>query len=154
MENFQTTFNSNTTAANESLKSLDSLFKSEKAKLQEIRTGLKTDHEAFQTSISSQIYKLQDELANEINIKDSLALKTEEVKVLSVKLEASEKQSYVQEIGYMDVEIAAVLRKKPSVVRKESPKDFAKLKLGKIYSGEWFVVYQARERTGADFHRG
>ncbi|CAH1453517.1 unnamed protein product [Lactuca virosa] len=91
MENFQTTFNSNTTAANEALKSLGSLFKSEKAKLQESRTGLKTDHEAFQTSISSQITKLQDELANESNIKDSLSLKTEEVKVLSVKLDTSEK---------------------------------------------------------------
>ncbi|CAH1433884.1 unnamed protein product [Lactuca virosa] len=91
MENFQTTFNSNTTAANESLKSMGSLFKSEKAKLQEIHTGLKTDHEAFQTSISSQITKLQDELAMASKTKDSLALKTEEVTVLSAKLEASKK---------------------------------------------------------------
>ncbi|CAH1445322.1 unnamed protein product [Lactuca virosa] len=92
MENFQTTFNSNHTTTNEALKSLGSLFKYEKAKLQEIRTGLKTDHETFQTTISSQISKLQDELTKESNIKDSLALKTEEVKVLSAKLEASEKQ--------------------------------------------------------------
>ncbi|CAI9286155.1 unnamed protein product [Lactuca saligna] len=91
MENFQTTFNSSTTAANDALKSLGSLFKSKKAKLQEMRTGLKTDHEIFQASISSQISKLQDELEKESNIKDSLALKTEEVKVLSAKLEASEK---------------------------------------------------------------
>ncbi|CAI9260206.1 unnamed protein product [Lactuca saligna] len=58
MENFQTTFNSNTTIANEALKSLGSLFKFEKVKLQEIRTGFKTKHEAFQTSISSQISNL------------------------------------------------------------------------------------------------
>ncbi|CAH1412876.1 unnamed protein product [Lactuca virosa] len=53
MENFQTTFNSNTTSANEALKSLVFLFKTEKTKLQEIRTGLKSDHESFQANISS-----------------------------------------------------------------------------------------------------
>ncbi|CAH1421804.1 unnamed protein product [Lactuca virosa] len=89
MENFQTPFNSNTTTANEALKSLGSLFKSEKKKLQEIRTGVKTDHETFQTSISSQISKLQDELTKESNLKDSLSLKSEEVKELSVKLNTS-----------------------------------------------------------------
>ncbi|CAH1415802.1 unnamed protein product [Lactuca virosa] len=85
-------------AANEALKSLGSLFKSEKAKLQEIHTSLKTDHESFQTSISSQITKLQDELAIESKIKDSLALNTEEVKVLSAKLEALEKQAREAEL--------------------------------------------------------
>ncbi|CAI9264061.1 unnamed protein product [Lactuca saligna] len=72
MENFQTTFNSNTPTTNEALKSLGSLFKYEKTKLQEIHTGLKTDHEAFQTSISSQISKLQDESAKESDITHSL----------------------------------------------------------------------------------
>ncbi|CAI9303308.1 unnamed protein product [Lactuca saligna] len=91
MENFQNTFNSNTTTANEAIKSLGSLLKTEKTKLQEIRIGLKTDHETFQTSISSQFSKLQDELEKERNIKDSFALKTREVKVLRAKLEASEK---------------------------------------------------------------
>lgn len=89
MENFQRTFNSNTTVTNDALKILGSLFKSEKTELQEIRTGLKTDHEAFQTSISSQVSNLQDELAKDCIITDSLALKMEEVKVLSAKLEAS-----------------------------------------------------------------
>ncbi|CAH1428275.1 unnamed protein product [Lactuca virosa] len=105
MENFQTTFNSNTASANEALKSVGSLFKTEKTKLQEICTGLKTVHESFQATISSQISQLKDELIKEINLKDSLALKSEETKVLSTKLEASEKQ----EIGEMDVEVAAVL---------------------------------------------
>ena len=62
-------------------------------------------------------------------------------------------KSYIQEIGEMDVELAVVLRKKPYVVREESPKDFEKLKLGKIYCKEWYVVYQGWERNGADFHR-
>ncbi|CAH1417316.1 unnamed protein product [Lactuca virosa] len=92
MENFQTTFNTNTTSTNEALKSLGSLFKTEKTKLQEIRTGLQTDHESFQATISSQITQLKDELVKESNLKDSLALKSEEAKVLSTKLEASEKQ--------------------------------------------------------------
>ena len=62
-------------------------------------------------------------------------------------------KSYIQEIGEMNVEVAALLRKKPSAVLKESPKDFENLKLGKIYSKEWYVVYQAREWTGADFRK-
>ncbi|CAH1434192.1 unnamed protein product [Lactuca virosa] len=92
MEKFQTTFNSNTTSANEALKSSGSLFKIEKTKLQEIRTGLKTDHESFQATISSQLYQLKDELVKESTLKNSLALKSEEAKVLSTKHEASEKQ--------------------------------------------------------------
>ncbi|CAI9279831.1 unnamed protein product [Lactuca saligna] len=53
--------------------------------------------------------------------------------------------SYIQDIGEMDVDIAKVLRKKPSVVPKEAPKDFEKLKPRKIYKDGWFVMYQARE---------
>ncbi|CAH1454223.1 unnamed protein product [Lactuca virosa] len=92
MENFQTNFNSNTTSSNEALKSLGSLFKTEKTKLQEFRNGLKTDHESFQATISSQLSQLKDELVKESTLKDSLALKSKEAKVLSTKLEASEKQ--------------------------------------------------------------
>ncbi|CAH1423775.1 unnamed protein product [Lactuca virosa] len=92
MENLQSTFNSNTTSANEALKSLGSLFKTEKTKLQEIRIGLKTDHESFQATISFQLSQLKDELVKESTLKDSLALKSEEAKVLSTKLKASEKQ--------------------------------------------------------------
>ncbi|CAH1427057.1 unnamed protein product [Lactuca virosa] len=85
MENFHTTFNTNTTSANEALKSLGSLFKTEKTKLQEIRIGLKTDNESFQAAISSQLSQLKDELVKESTLKDSLALKSEEAKVLSTK---------------------------------------------------------------------
>ncbi|CAH1444057.1 unnamed protein product [Lactuca virosa] len=92
MENFQTTYNSNTTSANEALKSLGSLFTTERTKLQDIQTGLKSDHESFQVTISSQLSQLKDELVKESTLKDSLALKTEEAKLLSTKLEALEKQ--------------------------------------------------------------
>ena len=63
-------------------------------------------------------------------------------------------QSYIQEIGEMDVEVVAILRKKPLAVLKENPKDFEKLKPGKLYIGDWFVVYSAREQSGADFRKG
>ncbi|CAI9268349.1 unnamed protein product [Lactuca saligna] len=60
-------------------------------------------------------------------------------------------KSYIQEVGLMDVYSVVVLKKKPIVVPKEAPKDFEKLKPGKIYKEGPFVVYQSRERTGADF---
>ncbi|CAI9268992.1 unnamed protein product [Lactuca saligna] len=78
--------------ANEALKSLGFLFKIEKTKLQELRTGLKSDHESFQATLSSQLSQLKDELVKESSLKDSIALKTEEGKVLTTKLEASETQ--------------------------------------------------------------
>ncbi|CAH1438844.1 unnamed protein product [Lactuca virosa] len=95
MEKFQTTYNPNTTTTNEAMKSLGNLFKNEKTKLQEIHTGLKTDHEAFQTSVSSQISKLQEELEKESALKETLAIKTEEVKELGVKLNTSENRSMI-----------------------------------------------------------
>ncbi|CAI9268993.1 unnamed protein product [Lactuca saligna] len=62
-------------------------------------------------------------------------------------------QSYIKEKGEMDVEVVVILQKKPSIVLKENPKDFEKMKLGKLYSGDWFVVYYAMERSRADFHK-
>ncbi|CAI9280615.1 unnamed protein product [Lactuca saligna] len=45
--------------------------------------------------------------------------------------------SYIQEVGSMDVDIATVLKKKPRVVPKEAPKDLEKFKLEKIYKEGW-----------------
>ncbi|CAI9299911.1 unnamed protein product [Lactuca saligna] len=59
-------------------------------------------------------------------------------------------KSYIQEVGSMDVEIATVLRQKPSVVPKEAPKDFEKLKPKKIFKEGWFVVYMSRDPQGED----
>ncbi|CAI9295633.1 unnamed protein product [Lactuca saligna] len=78
--------------ANEVISSLGSTLKTEKEKLQEVCTGLKSDHDEFQSSISLQIYKLQDDLIMEREIMDALAVKTKKVKVLTVKLENVEKQ--------------------------------------------------------------
>ncbi|CAI9289885.1 unnamed protein product [Lactuca saligna] len=92
MKILQSSFEHNTTKANEVISSLGSYLKTEKAKLQEVRTGLTIDHAQFNSSISLQISKLQDNLAMERKIMDALAIKTEKVKVLTVKLENAEKQ--------------------------------------------------------------
>ncbi|CAI9294329.1 unnamed protein product [Lactuca saligna] len=84
--------NNMTEKANEVISSLGSTLKREKAKLQEVRTGLPTDHVEFNSSISSKISKLQDDSAMERKIMDSLSLKIEKVKVLTVKLRNAEKQ--------------------------------------------------------------
>ncbi|CAI9281328.1 unnamed protein product [Lactuca saligna] len=68
MEKFQSSFESNTAKANEVISSLGSTLKIEKVKLQEVHTGLKTDHAEFNSSISSMISKLQDDLALERKI--------------------------------------------------------------------------------------
>ncbi|CAI9289883.1 unnamed protein product [Lactuca saligna] len=52
--------------------------------------------------------------------------------------------SYIQEVGKMDVERVVVLRRKPSVLHKEVPEGFKKLKLGNIYKEGLYVVFQAR----------
>ncbi|CAI9267847.1 unnamed protein product [Lactuca saligna] len=58
MENFQSSFESSTVKANEVISSLGPTLKTEKVKLQEVHTGLKSEHDEFQSSISSQITKL------------------------------------------------------------------------------------------------
>ncbi|CAI9288598.1 unnamed protein product [Lactuca saligna] len=92
MNNFQTSFESNTAKANEAISNLGSSLKAEREKFQEVRTGIKNDHDEFKSSISSQISKLRDDLAMESKIMDSLTIKNEKVKVLFVKLEQAEKQ--------------------------------------------------------------
>ncbi|CAI9272920.1 unnamed protein product [Lactuca saligna] len=55
-------------------------------------------------------------------------------------------------MGTMDVEIVVVLRRKPSIVPKQAPKDLEKLKLRNIYKEGWYMVFQARERNNSDYH--
>nr|KAJ0219876.1 hypothetical protein LSAT_V11C200068720 [Lactuca sativa] len=49
-------------------------------------------------------------------------------------------------LGMMDVEIATVLRQKPSIVPKEAPTDFEKLNPGKNFKEGWFVC-RSESRT-------
>lgn len=98
MDKFQQSFKSNRATANEVISSLRTSLKSERAKFQDIRIGLKGDHEKFQSSISSQFSSLQDDLAMESKIMDALTVKINKVKTLSLKLEQSEKQ--VQDFCY------------------------------------------------------
>ncbi|KAL7587596.1 hypothetical protein Lser_V15G40912 [Lactuca serriola] len=60
---------------------------------------------------------------------------------------------YIQEVGKMDVEIATVLRKKPTVLPKEALENFDKMKLNRIRKDGWCVAFQIRERSDAEFHR-
>ncbi|CAI9289762.1 unnamed protein product [Lactuca saligna] len=55
--------------------------------------------------------------------------------------------------GKMDMEIANVLQRNPSVLPKEVSEGFEKLKLGKIYKEGLYVVLKAREGNDADFHK-
>ena len=49
---------------------------------------------------------------------------------------------YIHEIAKMDVEITAILKKKPILKPEEESKDLNKMKLGKIRKDNWSVVYQ------------
>ena len=51
---------------------------------------------------------------------------------------------YIHEIEKLDVEIAAVLKKRPIMDPKEETKDFQKWKLGKLNKLDRSVVYQRR----------
>ncbi|CAI9282873.1 unnamed protein product [Lactuca saligna] len=93
MEKFENSFESNTAKANEIFSGLGFSLKIEMAKFQEVRTGLQNDHEKFQSSITSQFSKLHEDLAMENKIMDAFALKTEKVKVLTIKLDNAEKQT-------------------------------------------------------------
>ncbi|CAI9296982.1 unnamed protein product [Lactuca saligna] len=81
MENYRTTYNNNTTSVNEALQNLGAMLKTEKITLEKICIGLQQDHASFQTSLTLQISKLQDDLAIESKIIDALPRKIEKVKV-------------------------------------------------------------------------
>lgn len=87
MEKFQQSFESNTVVANKVISSLSTSLKSERAKFQEILNGLKDDHDKFQSSITSELSKLQEDLVMESKVMDALSIKTVKVKTLSIKLE-------------------------------------------------------------------
>ncbi|CAI9274242.1 unnamed protein product [Lactuca saligna] len=96
MENYIPTYNNNTASANEAIQNLGAMFKTEKINLKKIRTGFQQDHTSFQTSFTSKITKLQDDLAMENKVMDALAKKTEKVKVLDQKLKHTEQ--YVKDL--------------------------------------------------------
>ncbi|CAI9276629.1 unnamed protein product [Lactuca saligna] len=53
MKTFQSSFETNTTGANEEIANVGSSLKIERSKLQEVQTGITSDHKAFKSSISS-----------------------------------------------------------------------------------------------------
>lgn len=84
--NFHTSYESNTAKANPLISSLGTSLQTKKDALEKARIGIQSDNTEFHTSISSKIDKLQADFAHENKIMDERAVKTEQAKVLSVKL--------------------------------------------------------------------
>ncbi|CAI9281887.1 unnamed protein product [Lactuca saligna] len=58
MEDYKTTYNSNTVAVNKAIQNIGLLFQTENLNFVELCKALKSDHEAFQSSITDKITKL------------------------------------------------------------------------------------------------
>ena len=67
-------------------------LQSEKEALVQVRTGLQTDNSELQTSFSSKVDKLREDLAVESGIMDKLAAKTTKVQVQAAKLTQANKE--------------------------------------------------------------
>ncbi|CAI9282766.1 unnamed protein product [Lactuca saligna] len=63
MEDYKTTYNSNTVAANKAIQNIGILFQTKNLNFVELCKAPKSDHEAYQSSIIEQITMLQDDLA-------------------------------------------------------------------------------------------
>ncbi|CAI9285120.1 unnamed protein product [Lactuca saligna] len=61
--------------------------------------------------------------------------------------------SYIQEIGKMDVEIMAVLWKKPTVQPKEALNNVTKIKFGRIQKDNWSVTFQESDKDGTNVQK-
>lgn len=61
--------------------------------------------------------------------------------------------SYILEIAKKDVELAAVLRKKPIMQPKETPKDLDKMQKGKFLKDNWSMAYQQRDKASKNVQR-
>ncbi|CAI9299228.1 unnamed protein product [Lactuca saligna] len=92
MRTFHNSFETNTANANTLISSLGSALHTEKDKLEEVGTGIQFDNSELNSSISSKIDKLHEDLEMENKIMDQMIVKTENVKVLTVKMEQAEKQ--------------------------------------------------------------
>ncbi|CAI9263909.1 unnamed protein product [Lactuca saligna] len=90
--NPKTSFESNTTKANAVITSLGSTLRTEKDALEQVLTSIQSTNTEFQSSLSSKIEKLHEDFAMENKIMDDLAVKTEKVKVLYVKLNHANKR--------------------------------------------------------------
>nr|KAJ0209922.1 hypothetical protein LSAT_V11C400209070 [Lactuca sativa] len=86
MDEYQVTYNNNTSTTIKAIQNVGAMFNAEKASFAELRTKFKSDHKAFQASIDAKLLKLQADLAIESKIMDALALKEKKCKVLETKL--------------------------------------------------------------------
>lgn len=82
----------NTEAANKVITGLRTTLQLEKHALAKVRSELRVDNVGMSASIVSRIEKLQEDLAIKNKLMDSLAQKTENFKVLSIKLSYATKR--------------------------------------------------------------
>ncbi|CAI9300279.1 unnamed protein product [Lactuca saligna] len=61
--------------------------------------------------------------------------------------------SYILEIAKMDVEIVAVLRKKPTAQSKETLKYLDKMQKGNFLKDNWSIMYKQRDRASMKVQR-
>ncbi|CAI9263757.1 unnamed protein product [Lactuca saligna] len=77
MEDYKTTYNSNTVTANKAIHNIGAMFKAERMNFVDLWKEFQSDNQAFQSSINAEISKLQEELAMERKIMDALTIKDE-----------------------------------------------------------------------------
>lgn len=68
------------------------MLRKEQGSLEKLHADISASNSAFQNSISSALYKFQEDLAVEIKIMDELAHRTTQVKTQSVKLKQAHKE--------------------------------------------------------------
>ncbi|CAI9289698.1 unnamed protein product [Lactuca saligna] len=72
---------------------------------------------------------------------------------LKPKLNETKEIRTHHEVVKMDVEIVAILRRKPTVLPKEAPNDVSKMKLKRIQKDNWSVAFQQSARDGTNVHK-
>ncbi|CAI9281019.1 unnamed protein product [Lactuca saligna] len=148
MSTFQSSFESNTTKANATISNMSVSLRTEKETLKKVHIGIQFHQFELNSSITSKITKLQDDLAFESKITDALTCKTEKVKLLTVKLESAEKKvnEFLSERAVAKAMFPTVFltfetrgeSKKPSpkkVSEQEKPKVSKSKPKGNVYSG-------------------
>lgn len=92
MGDFKASFESNTANANQVITSPGNTLLTEKATLTKVRINIQDDNTEFKAFISSKIEKPQEDLATKSKIMNRIAIKTEKIKVLCVKLSHANQQ--------------------------------------------------------------
>lgn len=90
MKNLMSKFNiaaaANVVKVNDAISKLSTSLRTERDKLEQLRSGISDDKTTFHSSISSRLTKFQDDMVVERKIMDELALCTTQLRAQSIKL--------------------------------------------------------------------